>query len=485
VDGRIKRYLIIPVVLILGLTAMFFGCKPDILLESIEVILEASPPYFNLSPGVFTSDQALEILCELDEITIYYTLDGTDPTTDSLVYTGPIEIAGNGTEVKIHAMAVAENMTDSIIIKGTFIIQYTSVQPPSFSSDADGSGVPGDPNSATGPITVTLTPQAAGSTLYYTTDGSLPSADSTLYTAPFIINSSSIVSAVAYMEGMAPSTVVSSQYTIVYPTVDPPVIGLAGPAADGFDPMRPAIVDANTFYADDTVQISSGFIGALKLFYTTDGSAPEYDAGYTATGSTIEHTGTSTTFGITIPVNPLDVKVIPINAVAVDTTGSTDPSPVMFRYFNLEFPRPEIALERNSNPVPEGTTIDYPLTYSNETTTYQFVVKNEHADDLVISNVSCDDTSFILTGSSLPITVTPFSQVTIDIAFEPTDPEIKNKEGTLTITNNDTTHNEASYTFTVRGSTDLQPSDIWDELLWSKGDRDFPDDAYDTNTWAE
>ena len=53
-----------------------------------------------------------------------------------------------------------------------------------------------------------------GSKVYYTKDGSDPTAESTKYTQPFTINADTVVKAFAVMEGLDPSAVVTKEYKI-------------------------------------------------------------------------------------------------------------------------------------------------------------------------------------------------------------------------------------------------------------------------------
>jgi hypothetical protein len=73
------------------------------------------------------------------------------------------------------------------------------------------------PNGGTfsAPVSVTLADSDAGATIRYTTDGSEPTASSTLYNAPFTLASSAVVKARAFASGMTDSAVASAAFTIV------------------------------------------------------------------------------------------------------------------------------------------------------------------------------------------------------------------------------------------------------------------------------
>lgn len=67
--------------------------------------------------------------------------------------------------------------------------------------------------SFTGSQSVTLTCADEGVALYYTTDGSQPTRDSTRYTGPFTLTDSATVKAFAVLEGRPDSAVVEAQFT--------------------------------------------------------------------------------------------------------------------------------------------------------------------------------------------------------------------------------------------------------------------------------
>jgi streptogramin lyase len=71
----------------------------------------------------------------------------------------------------------------------------------------------------TTPQTVTITDATAGSSIYYTTDGSPPSLLSTLYSTPVLVAKNETLSAVALESGYSGSAVAAAAYTIAQPPV--------------------------------------------------------------------------------------------------------------------------------------------------------------------------------------------------------------------------------------------------------------------------
>ena len=161
--------------------------------------------------------------------TIYYTIDGTTPTTSSTLYTGASEELG-GKPIK--AIAVKDNMINSDIGEGEIDIRCAT---PAISFD-----------NITSKVSITCGTE--GSTIYYTIDNSEPTTTSTAYTGPFSVTSPTTVKAIATHGGLDPSVVAE----LVIPQVATPTIQNNG---------------------SNAVSITTATVGAT-IYYTTDGSTP-------------------------------------------------------------------------------------------------------------------------------------------------------------------------------------------------------------------
>lgn len=93
-----------------------------------------STPQFNPAPGTYPTDITVAIATMTTGATIYYTIDGSDPTTISPVFdaASPIEIAGDGTTVTIRAFATAPAYDPSVVATASYTIDY----PPTVTTDA-------------------------------------------------------------------------------------------------------------------------------------------------------------------------------------------------------------------------------------------------------------------------------------------------------------------------------------------------------------
>lgn len=76
-------------------------------------------PVLSLAEGSYLQAQEVSITCATEGATIYYTLDGNDPTPNSSVYSQPITVSATTT---VKAMAVKEGMNNSAIASATYTI---------------------------------------------------------------------------------------------------------------------------------------------------------------------------------------------------------------------------------------------------------------------------------------------------------------------------------------------------------------------------
>lgn len=119
--------------------------------------------------------------------TIYYTTDGTDPTTASTQYTEPFAINETST---IKAFAVKENCINSAVATETF----NKVTTPTITF-----------NRTTNKATISTT--TTGATIYYTTDGTEPSTSSSTYSEAIPITTPTTIKAIAIKSSLINSEV--------------------------------------------------------------------------------------------------------------------------------------------------------------------------------------------------------------------------------------------------------------------------------------
>jgi len=80
-----------------------------------------------MTPGTYTTNPLTVSLNDaLAGATIYYTLDGSTPTTNSLVYNAPITLTATTT---VTAMAFKSGYAPSLTLSGQFVIPLIAATP--------------------------------------------------------------------------------------------------------------------------------------------------------------------------------------------------------------------------------------------------------------------------------------------------------------------------------------------------------------------
>ena len=165
---------------------------------------ESAPaePVFAPVAGTYTNSVDVSLTCETNGATIYYTLDGTDPTDASTVYADAIHITETTT---VKAIAIKNALSSEIVSATYTITNMEVVATPVITPEA------GNYNE---PQQITITCATDDALIYYTTDGTDPTAESTLYEGPFTLSVSATVKAIALKEGCISSDVASAAYTM-------------------------------------------------------------------------------------------------------------------------------------------------------------------------------------------------------------------------------------------------------------------------------
>ncbi len=221
--------------------------------------------------------QSVSVAVTLSEATpgaaIYYTTDGTLPTSSSTPYAGSITVNGTTT---IRAIAIASGVS-SDVASGTYAIQQANT----YGTTADPTLTPVT-GAYTSPQIVTLSDPSPGATIYYAvvddTATAVPmtvAAPFTVYTGPITVDRTSTVEAYASLSGgLCSPGLVAEWYTISQvapPYLSPP----SGPYGT----------------CDGTLQVFIGEItpGAV-IYYTTNGTTPTTaSAQYTGSGITLSN----------------------------------------------------------------------------------------------------------------------------------------------------------------------------------------------------
>ena len=155
-----------------------------------------------LEPGrTFLDKTIISITHPEPGVTIYYTVNGSTPDTNSLKYTGPIPLTATTT---VKAIAVKNGFLNSGVAEETYVREAPGTPAPV----ADPKG-----KDFTGTLAVTLTvPGVPDASIRYTLDGSEPGPASPLYTGPVVFTASTVLKAKAFKPTWLPSPTMEERY---------------------------------------------------------------------------------------------------------------------------------------------------------------------------------------------------------------------------------------------------------------------------------
>ena len=149
---------------------------------------------------------------------------------------------------------------------------------------------------------VSISDAVAGATIYYTLDGSTPTASSTKYTGPIALTTSTVVNAIATATGHTDSNVASATFDIVGSpsALASPATGIATPKA-----TLNAIVD------------TMGLAGSYSFRYGTTATA------LTTTTPVTTLTATAAPVKVGVALSTLKTKTTYYFQIVVTTVGGT------------------------------------------------------------------------------------------------------------------------------------------------------------------
>jgi glucosylceramidase len=160
----------------------------------------------------------------------------------------------------------------------------TTPPPPPTASTPTFTPAPGTYTTAQ---SVTLADATSGASIYYTLDGTTPSAASTLFSpaTPIAISATTTVKAVAEASGYTSSAIASGAYTINLPAASTPTFS---PAPGNYTTAQ-------------SVTISDTTTGAA-IYYTTDGTSPTTSSKLFSSSTPIVVTATTTIESIAVAI---------------------------------------------------------------------------------------------------------------------------------------------------------------------------------------
>ena len=225
--------------------------------------LKVVSPTFSPAGGSFGAAQAVTITSTTPSATIRYTLDGTQPTAASPVYTEPIIVSSTSS---VKAIASRAGWLDSDSGAASFWITHGTAATPTFTPSG---------GTFTEPVDVWIATATVGASIRYTLDGSDPTPRSALYIGPMTIDVTATLTARAYRSGYTPSAAASATFSVDHTgAVDTPAMT---PGGDWSTPWSTT---------QQVVTITTQTPGAI-IHYTTTGIDPVETDPVIASGATV------------------------------------------------------------------------------------------------------------------------------------------------------------------------------------------------------
>lgn len=260
-----------------------------------DIIVDAIPILTSIHGGLYNTSLAVNLTSPADtNAKIYYTLNGSTPTTSSACYNGPINITSEGaTTLKFIAV-------DGDLISQMHTEDYTlDLTIPTVAVNPAGSTY----NTAQN-VTLT-TADNRNTTTYYTTDGSDPKSSNTrtVYSKPIQIHANTTLNYVAVDTAGNWSPVYTENYNMV----------------DIAAPIASADLPSGNYTTDQDVDLSA-----------VDEMDPDPQIYYTLNGT--DPTVNSTPYYLSIPIDTIGTTVLKF--IAVDNAGHI--SDIITRVYGLD-----------------------------------------------------------------------------------------------------------------------------------------------------
>ena len=176
-----------------------------------EISVYTSATYYPKAPVpvetpmiIVDKNHRMTIACGTEGALVYYTLDGSTPTTSSQKYNAPIDISRNLT---IKAIAVTVNPANTSEIAQLFVNDYV-VSTPIISE-------------SNGEVSIKC---LDADNIYFTTDGSTPTKDSEKYSEPLKFDETTIIKAIGTHDGWNNSDVATYDYIVI--PINPDIVVL-------------------------------------------------------------------------------------------------------------------------------------------------------------------------------------------------------------------------------------------------------------------
>ncbi|MBN2263771.1 MAG: chitobiase/beta-hexosaminidase C-terminal domain-containing protein, partial [Prolixibacteraceae bacterium] len=167
-----------------------------------DIIIPVAEPVISPAEGTYFDSVAVSIACETEGALIYYTTDGYEPTTESTLYEGAFTLTESAWVSAIAVLdTVVSNLTTAFFTIEAKPIEVAKpvIQPEQTEFE--------------GELQVSIDCATETATIYYTTDGTAPDNNSTIFTESFTIDQTTTIKAIAYVDNFS-SEVAEKTYTL-------------------------------------------------------------------------------------------------------------------------------------------------------------------------------------------------------------------------------------------------------------------------------
>jgi len=149
---------------------------------SVAIPVQLIAPHIYISTDDPITPSSTHYIFAPIDVTIYFTTDGSDPTKESTLYTGPFALPAGTYTIKARAYAPGYSPSD-VAVSAEFEVASPVTATPVITRD--------------GPGLYEITCATEGASIYYTTNGETPTADSAIYSIPLSIIQPTTLKAIA------------------------------------------------------------------------------------------------------------------------------------------------------------------------------------------------------------------------------------------------------------------------------------------------
>lgn len=223
------------------------------------------------------------------DATIYYTTNGSTPTTGSKKYTGAFKLTSTAT---VKAIAVKASMSNSSVKSSKITVGTVSKPEISFSQ-------------AISYTNVTITSSTRDCVIYYTKDGSNPTVSSQKYEGVFAVDKNLTIKAIAVKKGCSNSSVAGKTLAVEKP--EKPVLRIEG-----------------------NKRVASNAI--VNVLWNNVASATNYTVSLSDKNSTLISQTKTSDFGVNFDVKEMALPIgeYEVSVVAENYVGSSEEAKISF-----------------------------------------------------------------------------------------------------------------------------------------------------------